>query len=159
MTNTTIELVGSHQPPYVVNQRVQGPVLILHKVIPSDPRLLDRSVAEVTQVIKHTALADDVERIGLAVREALANAIVHGNHCDCKKKVGIAVGLNGLGDLLVIVKDSGSGFDPSKLPDPTATENLLADHGRGIFLMRQLMDQVDFRFDHGTEVRMLRRRL
>ena len=61
------------------------------------------------------------------------------------------------GDLLVSVKYSGSGFDPSELPNPIAAENLLAPHGRGIFLIRQLMDEVDFKFDRGTEVRMRRR--
>jgi anti-sigma regulatory factor (Ser/Thr protein kinase) len=157
MTNNTIELTGSRQSPCVVNHRVQKALLILHRVIPSDPNLLDQVVAEVTQAIERTPCRDDVERIGLAVREALANAMIHGNHCDCHKKVDIAVGLNESGDLFVTVKDSGLGFDPSKLPDPTAAENLLADHGRGLFLMRQLMDEVDLRFDHGTEVRMLRR--
>ena len=57
-------------------------------------------------------------------------------------------------DWLRPVKDSGSGFDPRGLPNPIADENLLADHGRGIFLMKRFMDQVDFEFDHGTEVRM-----
>jgi serine/threonine-protein kinase RsbW len=54
-------------------------------------------------------------------------------------------------------KDSGSGFDPSVLPDPTAVGNLLAKHGRGLFLIRHFMDEVEFNFDHGTEVRMRRR--
>jgi len=158
MTNATIELTGSGPSPYVVNHPIQEPVVTLYKAIRSDPDLLDQVVAEVAHAIERTAYWDDVERIGLAVWEALANAIVHGNHCDCKKKVEIAVGLNGSGDLYVIVKDSGSGFDPSRLLDPTAAGNVLADQGRGIFLMRQLLDEVDFRFDHGTEVRMLRRR-
>jgi serine/threonine-protein kinase RsbW len=57
-----------------------------------------------------------------------------------------------------MVKDSGSGFDPSKIPDPTAAENVVKNHGRGIFLIKQFMDQVDFNFDNGTEVRMVRRR-
>jgi serine/threonine-protein kinase RsbW len=58
----------------------------------------------------------------------------------------------------VSVKDTGSGFNPGRLPDPTAPENLLASHGRGIFLIRQLMDEVDFKFDHGTELRMQRKK-
>jgi len=92
--------------------------------------------------------------MGLAVREAIANAMVHGNHCDPEKAVRISVAVNENCDLFVSVKDSGSGFDPAGLPNPVAPENLLAPHGRGIFIMRQLMDQVDFEFDHGTEVRM-----
>jgi len=72
MTNTTIELTGSRQSPCVVNHRVQKPLLILHRVIPSDPNLLDQVVAEVTQAIERTPTRpswDDAERIGLAVRE------------------------------------------------------------------------------------------
>ena len=61
-------------------------------------------------------------------------------------------------DLLVSVKDSGSGFDPTRLPNPIAAENLLVPHGRGIFLIRQYMDEVDFKFDRGTEVRMCLRK-
>jgi len=55
------------------------------------------------------------------------------------------------------IKDSGSGFDPSKLPNPTAAENLLASHSSGIFLLKQFMDQVDFKFDNGIEVCMRNR--
>jgi serine/threonine-protein kinase RsbW len=60
------------------------------------------------------------------------------------------------GDLVTVVKDSGSVFDPSRVPGPTAAENLMADRGRGIFLMREIMDEVHFNFDHGTEVSMRR---
>jgi serine/threonine-protein kinase RsbW len=101
---------------------------------------------------------EDIDKVGVAIGEALANALVHGNHCDPRKKVCISIALNENCDLLVSVKDSGSGFDPSALQDPTAVENLLAKHGRGLFLIRHLVDEVEFNFDHGTEVRMHRRR-
>jgi serine/threonine-protein kinase RsbW len=133
-------------------------VLSLDKVIPSDLSLLDDAVAEITTAIDRTACCEDAESIGLAVREALVNAIVHGNHCELQKAVRVSVAVCDNGDLLIVVKDSGSGFDPSKLPDPTAAKNLLGDHGRGIFLMKRLMDEVDFKFDHGTEVGMRRKR-
>jgi serine/threonine-protein kinase RsbW len=132
--------------------------LRLDRVIPSDLRLLDGAVDEITAAIDRTACCEDTESIGLAVREALINAMVHGNHCDPARAVRVAISVNEDGDLLVLVKDSGSGFDPSRLPNPLADENLLANHGRGIFLMKQFMEQVDFRFDHGTEVHMRRRR-
>jgi anti-sigma regulatory factor (Ser/Thr protein kinase) len=135
-------------------------VLRLEKVINSDPALLDDAVGDIIAELDTTACwgggESDVETIGLAVREAIANAIVHGNHCDPEKAVRISVAVNENCDLFVSVKDSGSGFDPGRLPDPVAPENLLAPHGRGIFIMRQLMDQVDFEFDHGTEVHMRR---
>jgi anti-sigma regulatory factor (Ser/Thr protein kinase) len=132
--------------------------LVCEKVIPSDPALLDDAVEEITAGLSGTAHWRDVEDIGLAVGEALANAIVHGNRCDLEKAVDVVVAVNEYGDLLVSVKDSGCGFDPSRLPNPTAPENLLAPHGRGIFLMQHLMDEVRFQFDHGTELRMRRRK-
>jgi serine/threonine-protein kinase RsbW len=82
--------------------------------------------------------------------------LVHGNCCDAEKTIAICVALKEDGVLFVSVKDSGSGFDPKALPNPLAVENLLREHGRGIFLMRQFMDEVEFNFDHGTEVRMRR---
>jgi anti-sigma regulatory factor (Ser/Thr protein kinase) len=132
-------------------------VLRLEMVIPSDPTLLDAAVADIAAALDGAAFLDDVEIIGLVVREALANAIVHGNHCDPEKTVSVSAAVNEHFDLLVSVKDSGSGFDPSGLPNPIAAENLLSQHGRGIFLIRQFMDEVEFKFDHGTEVRMRRR--
>jgi serine/threonine-protein kinase RsbW len=131
--------------------------LSFDRVIPSDLRLLDGAVDEITAAIDSTACWEDTETIGLAVREALANAMVHGNRCDPARTVRISVSLNEDCGLLIVVKDSGPGFEPSKIADPTA-ENLPADHGRGIFLMKRLMDQVDFQFNHGTEVHMRRRR-
>jgi len=138
----------------------QVPQIRLHvdRVIPSDLSLLDGTVAEITTAVDRATCWEDTESIGLAVREALVNAMVHGNHCDPEETVRVSVAVNDECDLLIVVKDSGSGFDPSRLPNPIADENLLANHGRGIFLMKQFMDQVDFNFDHGTEVRMRRRR-
>lgn len=150
-------MLGPDQFPDVSDFQVPHVVLRLEKVIPSDPTLLNDVVAEITAALDCAACWDDVEIIGLVVREALANAIVHGSHCDPEKTVSISVAVNEDCDLLMSVKDSGAGFDPSGLPNPIAAENLLAPHGRGIFLIRQLMDEVDFKFDHGTEVRMGRR--
>lgn len=150
-------MLGPDQFPDVSDFQIRQPVLRLEKVIPSDPTLLNDAVSEITAALDCAVCWDDVEIIGLVVREALANAIVHGNRCDPEKTVSISVTVNEDCDLLVSVKDSGSGFDLSGLPNLIAAENLLASHGRGIFLIRQLMDEVDFKFDHGTEVRMRRR--
>ena len=145
----------------VTDSQVRQLAFRLDKIIPSDLALLDDAVQEITAALNRSACWSDteadVEAIGLAVGEALANAIVHGNHCDPEKTVRIFVAVNEYGDLLVSVKDSGLGFDPSWLPNPIAAENLLVPHGRGIFLIRELMDEVHFNFDHGTEVRMRRR--
>jgi len=150
-------MLGSDQFPDTSEFRVRRLVFRLDKVIPSDPTLLDGAVEEITTGLTLTAHSRDAEDIGLAIGEALANAIIHGNRCDPEKTARVVVAVNERGDLLVSVKDLGSGFDPSRLPNPTAPENLLAANGRGIFLIRRLMDEVDFKFDHGTELRMRRR--
>ena len=154
-------MLSPHQAPDASDFQSRHLLLRLDKVIPSDPTLLDDAINDITAELDATACWNgdepDVESIGVAVREAIANAMVHGNHCDPEKTVSVSVAVNQNCDLLVNVKDSGSGFDPSRLPDPTAPENLLAPHGRGIFIIRQLMDEVDFKFEHGTEVRMRRK--
>lgn len=150
-------MISPDQSPRVSHLQLRHPVLRLDKLIPSDPKFLDGAISEITAALDRIACWGDVETIGLAVGEALANAMVHGNHCDPQKTVRISVAVNETCGLLVSVKDSGSGFDPSALSNPIAAENLLASHGRGIFLIRQLMDEVDFEFDHGTEIRMVRR--
>jgi serine/threonine-protein kinase RsbW len=142
--------LGDFQPPQLV--------LSLDRVVPSDPSFLHDAVAEITAAIDGTACWDEVESIGLAVREALANAMIHGNRCDPEKTVGVSVAVNEDCDLLIIVKDSGPGFDISRLPKPVTAENVRAHQSGGIFLIKQLMDEVDFKFDQGTEVRMRRRR-
>jgi serine/threonine-protein kinase RsbW len=149
---------GADAPPKLGDFQAPQLVLSLDRVVPSDPSLLHDAVAEITEAIDGTACWDEVERIGLAVREALANAIIHGNHCDPEKTVGVSVAVNEDCELLIIVKDSGLGFDISRLPKPVTEENMQAHQGGGIFLIKQLMDQVDFKFDQGTEVHMRRRR-
>ena len=71
--------------------------------------MLDDAVAEIMLAINRLVCWEDTDKIGIAIGEALANAIVHGNHCDPRKKVRISVALNDNCDLLVSVKDSGSG--------------------------------------------------
>jgi anti-sigma regulatory factor (Ser/Thr protein kinase) len=132
-------------------------VFALNKVIRSDTRVVDDVVGEITAVLRRLDWGDDIYLVVFAIREALSNALVHGNHGDPDKTITIFVALKRDGDLFVSVKDSGSGFDPNALPNPLAAENLLSNHGRGIFLMRQFMDEVEFNFNHGTEVRMRRK--
>jgi serine/threonine-protein kinase RsbW len=147
----------SDQSLAVGDFQVHLPVFTLDKVIRSDSRIVDETASEITMALKRLDTFDDAEPVALAIREALSNALVHGNRCDPEKTIAICVALKDDGSLFVSVKDSGSGFDPNALPNPLALENLLSNHGRGIFLMRQFMDEVEFNFDHGTEVRMRRR--
>ena len=96
--------------------------------------------------------------IGMALREALANAIKHGNRQDEKKRVFVRFTIHRR-SLEVEVRDEGTGFDPQAVPDPLAPENLLKAYGRGIFFMRQFMDEVTHSFPPkgGTTVRMVKR--
>jgi serine/threonine-protein kinase RsbW len=132
--------------------------VFLSSRVPLDPDFLDDAVDEVTRAIDDINYWGDVEGIGLAVREALANAIIQGSHSDPEKSVGIVVAVNQNCDLLIIIRDSGSGFDPTCVPNPTIGDSLLASHGRGIFLTQKFMDQVDSSFEQGTGVVMYRRR-
>src|SRR5271155_2630083 len=82
--------------------------------------------------------------IALAVQEALANAVVHGCGNDPSKQVRCRVKSDPRGRIVIIVTDPGPGFSPAALSDPKHGENLHADHGRGVYLIRQLMDEVQF---------------
>jgi serine/threonine-protein kinase RsbW len=87
----------------------------------------------------------------LAVTEAVTNAIIHANKCDETKKVTMNV-LKDDHKLIITVKDEGKGFDPAKVPDPTAPENLLKDSGRGLYLMKIYMDELKYNITpSGTE--------
>ena len=99
---------------------------------------------------------EECSDIGMALRESVNNAIIHGNSRNGHKKVRVRF-LGAKGQITVVVRDQGPGFDPTTVPDPTAPENLLRPCGRGIFLMRHFMDDVAFRFrGPGTEVKLVR---
>lgn len=105
-------------------------------------------------VLKHTSIPEDqLEHTSLAIREAAANAIEHGNGAGSDKRVDIQI-LMEEDRLTVIVRDQGEGFDPETVADPLAPENLLKPRGRGIFLTRQFMDEIEYGFDEGTVMTM-----
>lgn len=105
-------------------------------------------------VIKRCHCASEQEEeIEVSLREALANAILHGNQQDTEKRVYICCRIEFGGQLSIVVKDQGRGFDPASLPDPMDVANISSTHGRGIFLMRALMDEVHFE-QGGTEVHL-----
>ena len=87
---------------------------------------------------------DDLTRIGMAVRESMVNAVVHGNRYNANKKVRFSIRKNA-DRLTVKIADEGEGFDYENLPDPLAPENLFRSSGRGIFLIRSFMDEVQIR--------------
>lgn len=90
--------------------------------------------------------------IGVALREALANAVIHGNHEDPGKQVYVGC-RGGADEISIVIRDEGQGFDIGQVPDPTAPENIESSHGRGIYLMKAVMDEVRFE-RRGTVVYM-----
>ncbi len=99
---------------------------------------------------------DEVMQIAMAVREAAVNAVLHGNAYDPGKKVRLDFERTGR-DLVITIRDQGTGLDPAKIPDPLAPENLLKTSGRGIFLIRSFMDEVQIHPSQtGTEIKLVK---
>ena len=116
------------------------------------------AIAPMVEQILHTVepAGFDVEQkdnLAVALAEALSNAAVHGNKLRPKAQVAVGIEVKPDAGATVTVKDLGNGFDVSKVPDPSAPENLLEPHGRGVFLMRALVDGIDYN-DKGNEVRL-----
>jgi serine/threonine-protein kinase RsbW len=100
---------------------------------------------------------DDLHAIGMAVRESMVNAVVHGNRYSARKKVHLRV-LKSPDHVTILIGDEGEGFDLSQLPDPLAEENLLRQSGRGLLLIQAFVDEFDLRRREpsGTEVKMVK---
>lgn len=102
---------------------------------------------------------DSSHWIGMAVREAVANAIKHGNQLDLAKRVFAEFSIEG-GRLEIRISDQGSGFDPSEVENPLSPENLMKTSGRGIFYMKTFMDEVEYSFeDEGGTTLVMRKDL
>lgn len=107
----------------------------------------------IDQICKSNNISEDhYANIIIAVTEAVNNAISHGNKSDLKKNVSVKLSLSD-SELSCEVSDEGVGFDINNLPDPTAPENLEMEHGRGVFLMKALADEVEFD-NNGSLVRL-----
>jgi serine/threonine-protein kinase RsbW len=128
--------------------------------LPSRIDTVATAAAAVAEFVSRSGITEDAAfGIDMAVREAVTNAVVHGNRQDETKTVEVI--LKSSPDAVEIsVHDQGVGFNPETVPDPTAEENILKASGRGIFFMRSFMDEVDWliRPGGGTTVRMLKRR-
>ena len=117
----------------------------------SNPKNISRVEPFIETLIKQHAINPELYgNILISVTEAVTNAIVHGNQADESKNVCIKCQKKS-NQIAIQVSDEGVGFDPDALPDPTAPENLLKIGGRGVFLMRQLSDNVNF-IDEGRTV-------
>jgi serine/threonine-protein kinase RsbW len=128
-------------------------------VLPSHIEAVADAAAAVTDFVKSCGLDEQVAfGVDMAVREAVTNAVIHGNQEDESKSVEVIFGC-GENALEIEIRDQGEGFDPATVPDPTEPANLLKTSGRGIFLMRTFMDEVDWfmRPDGGTTVRLVKK--
>jgi anti-sigma regulatory factor (Ser/Thr protein kinase) len=127
----------------------------INMVIPAEPAAIMRVTEGVTRVLQEKPgfHPDDVSHVELALQEALANAIRHGCGNDPAKQVQCCVAVDDSGELLIVVRDPGPGFDPGVVPNPMEPENLLKSSGRGVYLINQLMDEVRYA-DRGRELTM-----
>jgi serine/threonine-protein kinase RsbW len=127
---------------------------LLDRSIPADPEEIAAVVDTISETLARLNVPEEKRlEVALAVQEALANAMVHGCGSDPSKQIRCRLKTDPRGRIVIIVTDPGPGFNPELLSDPKKDENLHADHGRGVYLIRQLMDEVHFERS-GNEIRM-----
>jgi serine/threonine-protein kinase RsbW len=137
--------------------RGTGSLLEIDAWIPSEIGAISPLVERLMRLIEGShCITGEEPAVELALREALNNAVVHGNRLDAHKLVHVRCRCKVGEGISLIVSDQGQGFDPRTIPDPLTVENLDADHGRGIHLMKLAMDEVSFE-QRGTEVHMRKR--
>lgn len=130
--------------------------LLLRVTLSADRKAVDPVVQEVMLVVREMKdLNGKDDAIELALQEALANAVIHGAKEDPTKTVECLVSSDQERGILIVVRDPGTGFTPSTIAPCTVGENVYSNHGRGIFLINQLMDKVEFR-KNGTEIHMVK---
>jgi len=129
-------------------------VLKLRITLAADRDAVDPVVQSVMQVVREVqVLSGKEDSVELALTEALANAVVHGAKGDPSKVIECDVIYEEAQGLLIVVRDPGEGFDPNKVPNPLQSENVYSNHGRGVYLINQLMDEVKYE-RNGTEIHM-----
>lgn len=123
-------------------------------VVESKIEAINPTVRKLMRILKKTCCGSHQEfAVETALREALANAIVHGNRLNPAKKVRVCCGCSESCDVVIIVKDEGEGFDPATIPSPLTGALLDSDHGRGLYLINTLMDDVRLE-QQGREIYM-----
>jgi len=131
--------------------------LRLNLSLRADPGSVSKSVERIMQIVEDMRCAAGKEfEIEAALHESLVNAVVHGAKGNPKKRVKVCVLCDEERGTLIIVRDPGKGFEPASVPSPLVGENIFSSHGRGIYLINQLMDEVTFK-KGGTEIHMRKR--
>jgi serine/threonine-protein kinase RsbW len=134
-----------------------SPFIELRQSLPSRVEVISPFAEQLMRFILKFRSPDGTEAdIEMALHEALANAVIHGNGDNSCKSVYVTCRCYMDGEVAITVRDEGRGFDPSVLVDPTFRENLLVTHGRGIYIMKTLMDEVSF--EEGGAVVMMRKK-
>ena len=129
-------------------------ILKLQKTLEARVEAIPPFVDEIMTIVSSMGCAAGKEReVEMALLEALANAVQHGCKNDPSKQVECCVACDESRGLLIVIRDPGAGFDPASIPSPIVGQNLYASHGRGIYLINQLMDEVRFE-KGGTEIHM-----
>jgi serine/threonine-protein kinase RsbW len=140
--------------PAFFGKRRRSWLLEIDVRMPSQVEAISSTVEQLMQMIAPSrCLVGNEFAVELALREALNNAVVHGNQMDRGKLVEIHCRCDGRRGVWLLIKDQGEGFNPDAVPDPLGPAGLKAEHGRGIYLMKLLMDEVWFEAG-GTEVHM-----
>ena len=129
-------------------------ILKLQKTMEARVEAIPPFIEGVMKIVVSMGCAAGKEReVEIALLEALANAVVHGAKNDPSKEIECCVACDEARGLLVIIRDPGQGFDPASIPSPIVGQNLFSSHGRGIFMINQLMDEVRYE-KGGTEIHM-----
>jgi len=133
-----------------------SPFIELRQSLPSKVAAISPFGDQLMRFILNFRSADGSETdIEMALHEALANAVIHGNGENSSKRVYVACRCYLDGEVSITVRDEGQGFDSNAIPHPTFRQNLLFTHGRGIYLMKSLMDEISF--EEGGAVVMMRK--
>jgi serine/threonine-protein kinase RsbW len=144
--------VSELQPQFA--ERHAGSFFQIEAWMPSEIKAVGPLVQRLMRLIEGShCVAGEEPAVELALWEALNNAVIHGNRLDGHKLVHVRCRCDSERGISLVVKDQGQGFDPNTVSNPLSPENLSADHGRGIWLMRTAMDEVFFKHG-GTEVHM-----
>jgi serine/threonine-protein kinase RsbW len=130
------------------------PFVELRQSLPSEVAAISPFIDQLMRFVLHFRSVDGSEiDIEMALREALVNAVIHGNGDGSCKSVYVTCRCYMDGEVSITVRDQGRGFDCNAVLDPTVLENLMFTHGRGIYLMKTLMDEVSFE-EGGSVVRL-----
>ncbi|MCP3978001.1 MAG: ATP-binding protein [bacterium] len=138
------------QSPWPIDRRRYS--VRFRRMFPSSREGLNDAVSQALSVAARSGcLGDHQADLEICLREALANAVIHGNAYHQAKQIFLRCYAAPAAGLFIMVRDEGDGFDPDKVPDPRDEDRLALDHGRGLLLMRELMDYVEYR-KQGREV-------